>query len=78
MQQLYKPLEVTEDAEELKSLVFIDKHMINSLGPCHYEAKDQLVSRSTKTPIWSHSRSKRICPPKPPTADNPGPGHYNQ
>ena len=78
MQQLYKPYEMTSEATELKKLVFIDNHLINSVGPCHYSAKDEVISRSTKTPIWTHSRTKRVCPPKKASDENPGPGHYNQ
>lgn len=50
--------------------------MIDSLGPSHYNPKDQVLHQTVRTPIWSKSISKRE-PKKNPTDTNPGPGHYN-
>lgn len=51
--------------------------MINSLGPSHYEPKDEIARKVVKTPIWSNSQTRRE-PTKNPTLENPGPGYYNQ
>lgn len=77
MQLLYQPAEPNEEANQLKNLCFIDKHMIDSLGPSHYNPKLEVTNKSVKTPIWSRALGKRE-PAQNPTDPNPGPGHYNQ
>lgn len=36
----------------MKSCVFIEKAMIKSLGPAHYNPNDQLRKKKCKTPLW--------------------------
>lgn len=67
-----------KDTQDLQALSFIDKNLIDSLGPGVYNPKVDAGKKGVKAPTWSNSRSKRVGISDPTDVENPGPGHYNQ